>query len=35
MVYNLPEKGFTSIIINPNKEKQYYIFYPNVNLKME
>ena len=26
---NLPENGITSIIINPNNEKHYYIFYPS------
>ena len=28
---SIPEKGVTSIIINPNNEKQYYVFYPNAN----
>ena len=28
----LPQSGITSILINPNNEKQYFIFYPNNTL---
>ncbi len=33
IINNLPEKGTTSIIINSNNEKEYYVFYPENNLK--
>ena len=28
IINNLPEKGVTSILINSNNEKEYYVFYP-------
>ena len=30
-INTFPESGYTTILINPNNEKQYYIFFPNEN----